>query len=150
MPSRRLANQSSVGLIIPAVFSSAVNGVNVAGTEPSLTFEAEVLRISRACSVMLLSAFFVYVCLNSPIVLLLINPSYVFFQIRSHHGLYDEIYEHDEMHDRDREKDLKKAKLTFTECMLALAIALTCVSLIAVFLVEEIEFIVVDRGVSDA
>lgn len=76
--------------------------------------------------------------------------SYLFFQIRSHHGLYDEIFEHDEMHDADRHKDLAKAKLTFTECILALAIALTFVALIADFLVNEIEFIVEERGIKDA
>jgi Ca2+:H+ antiporter len=54
----------------------------------------------------------------------------------------------DEAKDADRHKDLKKDKLTFTECCVALAIALTCVSLHAVFLVQTIEP-VVERGVPD-
>ncbi|KAK5279140.1 hypothetical protein LTR40_008213, partial [Exophiala xenobiotica] len=38
--------------------------------------------------------------------------------------------------------DLHKAKLTFTECVIALAISLTFVTLIAIFLVEEIRDVV--------
>ena len=54
--------------------------------------------------------------------------------MRSHHGLYDDVLELDEAKDHDREKDLEKEKLTFTECLIALVIAITCVSLHAVFL----------------
>lgn len=54
--------------------------------------------------------------------------------MRTHHGIYDAVLEEDEERDRDRHKDLKKAKLTMTECIFALVIALTCVSLHAVFL----------------
>lgn len=75
---------------------------------------------------------------------------YVVFQMRSHHGIYDDIFEQDEQQDRDRHKDLAKDKLTFTECILALLIALACVALIAVFLVDQIEWLVEHRHVSDA
>lgn len=54
--------------------------------------------------------------------------------MHSHHSIYDAVLEKDEERDRDRHKDLKKAKLTMTECIIALVIALTCVSLHAVFL----------------
>ena len=54
--------------------------------------------------------------------------------MRTHHSIYDAVLEKDELRDHDREKDLKKAKLTMTECVVALAIALTCVSLHAEFL----------------
>ncbi len=54
--------------------------------------------------------------------------------MRTHHGIYDAVLEKDEERDHDRQKDLMKAKLTLTECILALVIALTCVSLHAVFL----------------
>lgn len=43
-----------------------------------------------------------------------------------------------------------KPKLTFTECIVALVISITLVTIIAISLVEEIEFIVRDRGVSDS
>ena len=54
--------------------------------------------------------------------------------MRTHHGLYDTVLEADEERDNDRHIDLKKDKLTLTECVIALVIALTCVSLHAVFL----------------
>ena len=71
------------------------------------------------------------------------NRRYVWFQMRTHHGIYDAVLEKDEERDRDREKDLKKSKLTLTECFLALIIALTCVSLHAVFLGKYSPFSVV-------
>ena len=69
--------------------------------------------------------------------------------MRSHHDIYAELLELDEERDEDRHIDLRKDKLTFTECILALVIALTCVSMHAVFLVEQIEYIVTERHISD-
>ncbi len=54
--------------------------------------------------------------------------------MRTHHGLYHDALEKDEARDNDRNEDLAKDKLTLTECCVALVIALTCVSLHAVFL----------------
>lgn len=62
--------------------------------------------------------------------------------------MFDDILETDEAQDEDRHKELNRAKLTFAECLVAIVIALTCVSLSAVFLVQEIEHIVA-LGVSD-
>ena len=67
----------------------------------------------------------------------------------THEGIYNTVLEMDEERDRDRHIDLIKDKLTLVESLVALAIALTCVSLHAIFLVEEIDYIV-ERGVSDA
>tara|TARA_R110002060_G_scaffold68104_1_gene76808 strand:+ start:1882 stop:2112 length:231 start_codon:yes stop_codon:yes gene_type:complete len=39
---------------------------------------------------------------------------YVWFQMHTHHGLYDGLFENDEMIDEDRHKDLRKAKYVFT------------------------------------
>lgn len=63
--------------------------------------------------------------------------------------MYDTVLEEDEAKDEDRHHDLKKDKLTLTECVIALLVALACVSLHAVFLVEEISFIVEEQHVSD-
>ena len=57
--------------------------------------------------------------------------------------------EQDEAKDEDRHRDLAKAKLTFTECVVAIILSLVFVSLLAVFLVEEIEFIVQEKHVPD-
>lgn len=118
---------AGMGLVVPAAFSNALSNNNV-------SVEPEVLKISRATAIILLLAYLVY----------------VWFQTKTHNSLYGEILEADEQKDEDRHKDLAKDKLTFTECLVALAIALACVSLIAVFLVEQIAFIVEERHVRDA
>lgn len=89
---------AGVGLVIPTVYSNSLSGRL---TAPVL--EEESLRISRATAIVLLIAF----CF------------YVFFQIRSHHNLYEDILEEDEQRDHDRHKDMAKAKLTLTESIIA-------------------------------
>ena len=44
------------------------------------------------------------------------------------------VQQEDERRDADREKDLAKHKLTLTECIAALLLAIACVSLHAIFL----------------
>jgi Ca2+:H+ antiporter len=69
--------------------------------------------------------------------------------MRSHHSIYDALFAAAEQADEDRHEDLAKDKLTFTECIIALAIALALVSLTAINLVGEIPTIVESQGVSD-
>jgi len=64
--------------------------------------------------------------------------------------MYLELLEADERTDQDRHRDMHKKKLTMTECIIALLFALTCVSLIAVFLVLEIEYVVSQLHISDS
>lgn len=123
----KLTNTLPVGLVVPSIFANTL----ATAENP---FEKEALRISRGTVIMLLVAFFVY----------------IFFQTRSHHGLYDDILTADEHKDADRGRDLAKQKLTLTECILALVFSLAIVSLIAVFLVEEIHYVVHDQHISDA
>lgn len=127
----RILTFGTVGLIVPSAFSTALVGT-AAGEASDLG--REVLRLSRAAAVILLFAYGVY----------------VFFQMRSHHGLYDDILEMDERKDDDRHKDLNKDKLTLTECIFAIILALACVSLIAYILVQQIHWIVEERGIHDA
>lgn len=119
---------AGMALVIPSIYYNSL--YSRLGPEDA---EHETLRISRATAIVLLVAFAVY----------------VFFQARSHHGLYEDILEADEERDHDRHRDLAKDKLTLTESILALVIALTFVSFMAVFLVKEIHY-VVERGVKDA
>ena len=70
--------------------------------------------------------------------------------MRTHHGIYDAILEADEDRDMDRHEDLTKAKLTFTECVIALTVSIALVTLIAIALVEEIRPIVEHHNVSEA
>lgn len=117
-------------LAIPTIFHRALLGTTDL-TDLDLTHRS--LEISRIISILLIISYAVF----------------IFFQARSHHSLYNETFEEDEERDHDRAKDLRKAKLTLTECILALAVSITLVTVIALNLVEQIEFIV-ERGVSDA
>jgi len=122
------------GLLIPSAFFSALAGSTT--TEGPFTFDVllgSTQKISRATAVILLVAFFLF----------------LWFSLRSHHSIYDEVLELDEARDDDGNEELLRAKLTVTECLLGLAIALTFVSMSAVFLVQEIPSIV-ERGVSDS
>ena len=105
-------------------------------SDPNLllaNLDIKVLQISRITSVLLLISYAIY----------------VYFQMRTHTSIYDAIFEADEKRSKHRRRDLAKAKLTFTECMVALAISIALVTIIAINLVENIQFIV-DRGVSDS
>jgi Ca2+:H+ antiporter len=73
---------------------------------------------------------------------------YLIFNLHSHNTIFDEILEKDEAQDEDRHLELRRAKLTFAECIVAIVISLACVCMSAVFLVQEIEYIV-ELGVSD-
>ena len=75
---------------------------------------------------------------------------YVFFQARTHHGIYTHSFEQDEARDRDGHKDRAKDKLTLTESIIALAIGITLVTLIAITLVLQIEHVISSSAVSDA
>ncbi|KUJ16772.1 putative vacuolar calcium ion transporter [Mollisia scopiformis] len=120
------------GLIVPAAFHTAVTA-NSSITTGDVA--GRVLHISRITAILLIIAYAVY----------------TYFQIRTHESIYDAIFEEDENKDHDAHKgEHVKPKLTFTECILALVISITLVTIIAISLVEEIEFIVRDRGVSDS
>ncbi|KAL6717042.1 hypothetical protein ACLMJK_004956 [Lecanora helva] len=118
------------GLLIPSAFYHSLDNT----IYDPVDIEDRALHISRITAVILFIAFFIY----------------VYFQTRSHHGIYDTVLGQDELRDHDRHKDLKKDKLTLTECIIALAIAITCVSMHAVFLVQNIEYMVNERHIRDA
>lgn len=92
------------------------------------------LEISRITAVLLIIAYLVF----------------VWFQARTHHGIYDAIFEADESRDRDRGHHLERDKLTLTESLMALTVAVALVAFIAITLVEQIPFVVTQGGVSDA
>ena len=123
------------GLLIPSAFFSALKGSTVARGEEGFSAEKlrlNTLKISQSTSIILIIAFLIY----------------IFYNAASHDGLLAEALEADEELDEDRREDLAKRKFTFTECIVALLFSLACVTLIAIFLVEEIEHIV-KMGVPD-
>jgi hypothetical protein len=122
-------------LMIPSAFFSSLRGSTVPEGEEGYTaarLRSDTLNISHGVSIILIVAFLLYLAYNA----------------LSHDNIFQEVLEADEEADIDRHRDLKKAKLTLTECVVAIGLALALISLIAVFLVEEIEF-VVENGVPD-
>lgn len=122
-------------LLIPSAFFSSLKGSTVADGQEGYTeskLRSDTLNISHGVSIILIVAFLLYLAYNS----------------LSHDNIFKEVLEADEEADRDRHRDLAKDKLTLTECVVAILVSLTFISLIAVFLVEEIEF-VVEHGVPD-
>ncbi|KAL3456337.1 hypothetical protein BJX64DRAFT_281456 [Aspergillus heterothallicus] len=122
------------GLLIPSAFYAALSSSSSNTTITPEEITRSALKISRATAIILLAAFLMY----------------LFYNLHSHHTIFDEILEIDENRDEDREKEERRAKLTLTECLIAIAISLTCVCMAAVFLVQEIEHIVLEQGVSDS
>lgn len=121
---------SGLGLAVPTAFYNALSS----RTDITTTQLAEkTLHVSRIASIFLWIAYAVY----------------IWFQVKSHHSIYDAILLEDEENDADRQKDLKKDKLTFTECIVALTISVALVTIIAIGLVEHIPSIV-EHGISDA
>ncbi|KAI1455981.1 hypothetical protein F4805DRAFT_253777 [Annulohypoxylon moriforme] len=122
---------AGLGLAIPTVFERSVtnSGFNLTTEEIS----NRVLNISRIVAILLIIAYAVF----------------IFFQMHTHHGIYDELYEMDEERDADGHKDRAKDKYTFTECVLALTISVALVTFIAIALVGEIPAIVENHNISD-
>jgi Ca2+:H+ antiporter len=125
-----MQSNSGLGLGVPTAFFTALTNN---GTVTPEELGRKVLSISRISSIFLMAAYFIY----------------IYFQVRSHHSIYDAILLNDEEIDEDRHIDLAKDKLTFTECVVALAIAVALVTLLAIGLVEKIPAIV-NTGVSDS
>lgn len=115
-------------MAIPTIFSYSLQN-----TLTPKEIESKTLHISRIVSVLLVISYAVY----------------VYFQARTHHGIYDAIFEHDERRDHDKRKDINKPKLTLTECIIALVISITLVTFMAIFLVEQIAPIVERHNISD-
>jgi len=111
------------GLLIPSAFYSTVYQTGVIDVTE---LASRTRKISRATSVILLAAFVMY----------------LWFNLRSHTSIFDDVLHGDEKQGEDRDKNRQRAKLTLTECIIAIIIALTCVTMSAFFLVEEIPFVV--------
>ncbi|KAI0406167.1 Ca2+ transporter [Xylaria palmicola] len=122
---------AGLGLAIPTIFQRSITAADYGISQEDL--DGRTTQLSRIVAVLLLIAYVVF----------------VWFQMRTHHGIYDAIFEHDEKRDVDKHKDWAKAKLTLTESLLSLAVALALVTLIALALVSEIEPVVEESGISD-
>lgn len=125
---------AAMALVLPAVFAKYLTGNTEYQISDAMVISHRTVRISQGVAIISLVGYLIYVA----------------YQTISHDGLFHEIYEADEHKDLDRHEELAKPKLTLTEAFVALLISLACVSLIAIFLVLEIPYMVEERGVSDA
>ena len=123
---------SGVVLAVPTAFERGLSASSISPGPEQL--EIKTLNISRVISIMLIISYAVY----------------VFFQTRTHHGIYTNSFEEDEARDRDGHKDRAKDKLTLIEAIVALSIGIALVTLIAITLVLQIEHVIAASAVSDA
>jgi Ca2+:H+ antiporter len=110
-----------MAIVLPTGYSTAFNG--------SDHLDESVLRISRVFSITLLLALVMY----------------VYFQMSTHKGLYEEMLGEEDDEDADLHRDGKTARLTMTEAILALLFSLAMVSIMAIFLVDRIDYLETER-----
>ncbi|KAL1889359.1 hypothetical protein Cpir12675_005822 [Ceratocystis pirilliformis] len=119
---------AGVSLSVPSIFIHSLKG-----DVETEDLERRTLETSRAVSLFLMLAYTVY----------------AYFQARTHHGIFDAIFQDDEKLNEDYHVDKRKPRLTLTEAVVALSISLALVTLIAISLVNEIEPIVARHNISD-
>jgi Ca2+:H+ antiporter len=119
---------SAIGLAVPAIFEAST-----ASFAHQEQIDRSSIAISRGVAILLLLSYLVF----------------VWFQGHTHHSVFTEMFEHDEQRDADREKELIKDKLTFTESIVALVISVGLVTVIAIILVLEIPDIIEIHGITD-
>ena len=126
---------AAFGLLIPSAFYAALKTETVSILGERFTkdrLDEDIVAISQATSIVLIFAFVMYIV----------------YCTTSAQSIFDEVIAKDEAADRDQEEDHHKPKLTMTEAVAGLAIAIALVTLLLVFLVEQIEE-VVESGVPD-
>ncbi|WDK19545.1 sodium/calcium exchanger protein [Colletotrichum graminicola] len=116
---------AGVTLAVPAVFS-----YSMASSLTVKQLEDKTIHISRVVSVLQVIAYAVF----------------VYFQARTHHGIYA-IFEKDEQREHKSCEHVNKPKLTLTECIIGLAVSITLVTFMAIYLVEQIHTIVTKHSV---
>ncbi|TQV96576.1 Ca2+/H+ antiporter [Cordyceps javanica] len=121
---------AGVVLAVPTVFRQGLLSLGI----PDQELRSGTLHISRIISVLLVVAYLVY----------------TYFQARTHHGIYDAVFEGDEHRVGNKRKTDTKDMLTMTECVIALAVSISLVTLLAIGLVDQIEHVIENSHVSDA
>lgn len=130
------------GLLIPSAFYSALKRETVSEVTGGLKvlhekftpeiLQRDILKISQITSIVLIIAF----------------GCYLYYNARSQHSIFDQVIEMDEHGDLDRHEDEAKMRFTGTETFLALVLSLIFATLLLIYLVDQIEY-VVHSGVPD-
>lgn len=119
-------------LALPLAFKMSIDSTLYNITEEDLM--GRVVHVSRITAICLLIACF----------------TYLFFQLKTHHSYFDEMLDQAEKRDKDAHLDEQRKKLTITEAVVFTCLSLTLVTLHAFFMVQEISWVVEERGISDA
>lgn len=91
------------------------------------------LHISRIIAILLIIAYCVY----------------MIFQSRTHHGIYDEVFESDNSREQALPRTTKTDKLTMTECVIALLVSISLVTVLAINLVVKIDDVIEHSSVPE-
>lgn len=127
-------------LMIPSAFyATLLNRTNSSvGAETSsytaAMLQHDVLGVSHGTAIILIVAFIVY----------------IIYSAFSAHTIFDEALGADVEKDRDKDRDELRKKYTLLEAIIMIVICIACVAMIAVFLVEQIHYIVAYQHVPDA
>ncbi|PWW77895.1 hypothetical protein C7212DRAFT_350842 [Tuber magnatum] len=122
---------SVASLMLPCAFYESISAM---GSLPEDELDRKILHISRFSAVLLLIAY----------------ATYLFFQLATHHSEIDQALYESAQRNKDRENNIRRENLTVGEAAFLTLMSLTFVTLHAVFLVEQIHWIVSHKHVSDA
>ncbi|KAG0138836.1 Sodium/calcium exchanger protein-domain-containing protein [Tuber indicum] len=122
---------SVASLMLPCAFFESVSAM---GRLPQEELDHKLLHISRFSAVLLLIAY----------------VTYLFFQLATHHSEFDQALYESEQRNKDRADNIRRENLTIGEAAFLTFMSLAFVTLHAVFLVEQIHWIVSHKHVSDA
>lgn len=122
---------SVAALMLPCAFFESVSALRSYTAE---MLEHKIIHISRFTAVLLLIAFALY----------------LFFQLATHHSEFDEALAESEARNKERMEDIRRENLTIGEAAFFTCLSLALVTLHAIFLVGQIEWIVHRGRVSDA
>jgi Ca2+:H+ antiporter len=117
-----------MGLAIPTTFEHSL-----AGRLDEAQLIAKTIDISRSTAILLIISYL----------------TYVFFQAQTHHGVYYAIFVEDENRN-DRNPETMSHRLTLSETLLTLVVAVALVSIISIALIDQIRYLVEVRNISDA
>ncbi|KAI5781183.1 hypothetical protein EDC01DRAFT_245789 [Geopyxis carbonaria] len=120
---------SVAGLVMPTVFEHSIRDI------PGVAdMERRLLGISRFTAILLLCAYAAFIC----------------FQLFTHHSFFDEMLKESERHNEDRIDAHRRPKLTTLEALVFVAVFLALVTMSALFMVQQIHWIVTHHAISDA
>lgn len=127
---------AAFALLIPSAFYTSISGLTTTQESkyPLQTLLQDTRSISHYTSIILIVTYIIYLIYHG----------------FSAHSIFDDVLLQDEEMDADRHRDLAKRKYTLTEAIIGILIATACVTLLVIFLVEEIRYIVEEKGVPDA